>query len=378
MLYASSRLTSQQLRYNKMKIELNITPIENKLENPNWPLLIAGPCSAESEEQMVDTAAKLKASKRISFFRAGVWKPRTRPGMFEGVGEIGLKWMQTVKEETGLPTACEIATPEHAELALKYGIDMLWVGARTSVNPFAVQDIANCIKGSNVAVLVKNPVNPDLQLWLGALERINEAGITRLAAIHRGFSSYEKTPFRNDPMWKLAIELKTTCPNLPIINDPSHIAGVRELVPLIAQKALNLDMDGLMIEVHNNPTIAKSDAKQQLLPEDYAQMIYDLQLREVSTSMRMKPSELEMYRQEIDSIDEIIIQKLARRMELSRKIGQYKKDHSLMVLQVGRWEEILRNRIAMGAAMGLNPKFMKQLLEMLHEESINLQTELSE
>ena len=378
MLYASSRLTSQQLRYNKMKIELNITPIENKLENPNWPLLIAGPCSAESEEQMVDTAAKLKASKRISFFRAGVWKPRTRPGMFEGVGEIGLKWMQTVKEATGLPTACEIATPEHAELALKYGIDMLWVGARTSVNPFAVQDIANCIKGSNVAVLVKNPVNPDLQLWLGALERINEAGITRLAAIHRGFSSYEKTPFRNDPMWKLAIELKTTCPNLPIINDPSHIAGVRELVPLIAQKALNLDMDGLMIEVHNNPTIAKSDAKQQLLPEDYAQMIYDLQLREVSTSMRMKPSELEMYRQEIDSIDEIIIQKLARRMELSRKIGQYKKDHSLMVLQVGRWEEILRNRIAMGAAMGLNPKFMKQLLEMLHEESINLQTELSE
>ncbi len=362
-----------------MKIELNITPIENNLENPNWPLLIAGPCSAESEEQMVDTAKKLKASKRISYFRAGVWKPRTRPGMFEGVGEIGLKWMQTVKEETGLPTACEIATPEHAELALKYGIDMLWVGARTSVNPFAVQDIADCIKGTNVAVLVKNPVNPDLQLWIGALERINGAGITRLAAIHRGFSSYEKIAFRNDPMWKIAIELKTICPNLPIINDPSHIAGIRELVPLIAQKALNLDMDGLMVEVHNNPAIAKSDAKQQLLPEDYAQMIYDLQLREVSaTSMKLEPTELEIYRQEIDLIDELIIQKLARRMELSRKIGQYKKDHSLMVLQMDRWEQILQNRVAMGSAMNINPKFMKMFLEMLHEESINLQTELSE
>ena len=361
-----------------MKIDLNITPIENNLENPQWPLLIAGPCSAESEEQMVDTAKKLKASKRISFFRAGIWKPRTRPGMFEGVGEIGLKWMQTVKEETGLPVACEIATPEHAELALKYGIDMLWVGARTSVNPFAVQDIADSIKGSNVAVLVKNPVNPDLQLWIGALERINGAGITRLAAIHRGFSSYEKIAFRNDPMWKIAIELKTTCPNLPIINDPSHIAGVRELVPLIAQKALNLDMDGLMVEVHNNPAIAKSDAKQQLLPEDYAQMIYDLQLRETSISMRMEPTELEMYRQEIDSIDEMIIQKLARRMELSRKIGRYKKDHSLMVLQMDRWEQILNNRVAMGAAMSINPKFMKKFLEMLHEESINLQTEISE
>lgn len=361
-----------------MKIELNITPIENNLENPQWPLLIAGPCSAESEEQMVDTAKKLKASKRVSFFRAGVWKPRTRPGMFEGVGEIGLKWMQTVKEETGLQIACEIATHEHAELALKYGVDMLWVGARTSVNPFAVQDIADCIKGTNVAVLVKNPVNPDLQLWIGALERISGAGITRLAAIHRGFSSYEKIAYRNDPMWKIAIELKTICPNLPIICDPSHIAGVRELVPLIAQKALNLDMDGLMVEVHNNPSIAKSDAKQQLLPEDYAQMIYDLQLRETSVSMKMEPTELEMYRQEIDSIDEMIIQKLARRMELSRKIGQYKKDHSLMVLQMDRWEQILQNRVAMGAAMNINSKFMKKFLEMLHEESINLQTEISE
>lgn len=361
-----------------MKIELNITPIENKLENPQWPLLIAGPCSAESEEQMVDTAKKLKASKRISFFRAGIWKPRTRPGMFEGVGEVGLSWMQTVKKETGILTACEIATPEHAELALKYGIDMLWVGARTSVNPFAVQDIADCVKGSNVAVLVKNPVNPDLQLWIGALERINRAGITRLAAIHRGFSSYEQIAFRNDPMWKIAIELKTICPNLPIICDPSHIAGVRELIPLVAQKALNLDMDGLMVEVHNNPNIAKSDAKQQLLPEDYARLIYDLQLREVSTLMKMQPTELEAYRQEIDTIDEIIIQKLARRMELSRKIGQYKKNNSLMVLQMDRWEQILQNRIAMGAAMNISPKFMKDFLEMLHEESINLQTELSE
>ncbi|MDR0661257.1 MAG: bifunctional 3-deoxy-7-phosphoheptulonate synthase/chorismate mutase type II [Prevotellaceae bacterium] len=361
-----------------MKIDLNITPIENELENPKWPILIAGPCSAESEEQMVDTALKLKNSKRISYFRAGIWKPRTRPGMFEGVGEVGLQWIQTVKKETGLLTACEIATPEHAELALKYGIDMLWVGARTSVNPFAVQDIADSIKGSDVAVLVKNPVNPDLQLWIGALERINGAGITRLAAIHRGFSSYEKIPFRNDPMWKIAIALKTACPDLPIICDPSHIAGVREFVPLVAQKALNLDMNGLMVEVHNNPAIAKSDAQQQLLPEDYAQMIYSLQLREPSISMGIEITELEEYRQEIDLIDEMIIQKLARRMELSRRIGQYKRDHSLMVLQIDRWEKILQNRIAMGSAMSINPKFLKKFLEMLHEESINLQTESSE
>jgi chorismate mutase len=359
-----------------MKIDLNLTPIGNCLENPRWPLLIAGPCSAESEQQMLDTARQLKVSNRVSCFRAGIWKPRTRPGAFEGVGEIGLQWMQAVKRETGLLTACEVATAEHARLALKYGIDVLWVGARTSANPFSVQEIADCIRGSHVTVLVKNPVNPDLQLWIGALERINRAGITRLAAIHRGFSAYEKTPFRNAPLWNIAIELKTICPNLPVICDPSHIAGVRDLVPLVAQKALDLDMHGLMVEVHNNPGVARSDAAQQLLPVDFTRMIYDLRLREVSPAKTEALSALDTYRQEIDSLDDTIMQKLAQRMDLSRKIGEYKKENNLMVLQLSRWEEILHNRVAMGTAMGMGAGFVKKFLELVHEESINLQAEI--
>ncbi|MDR1274410.1 MAG: bifunctional 3-deoxy-7-phosphoheptulonate synthase/chorismate mutase type II [Odoribacteraceae bacterium] len=359
-----------------MKIDLKLTPIANHLEDPGWPLLIAGPCSAESERQMLDTARQLKASNRISCFRAGIWKPRTRPGAFEGVGEIGLEWMQAVKRETGLLTACEVATAEHARLAMKYGVDILWVGARTSANPFSVQEIADTIKGCPVTVLVKNPVNPDLQLWIGALERLNRAGITRLAAIHRGFSAYEKTPFRNAPLWNIAIELKTICPGLPIICDPSHITGARELVPLVAQKALDLDMHGLMVEVHNNPDVAKSDAAQQLLPVDYARMIRDLRLREASPLKAGTLSALDAYRQEIDALDDGIMQKLARRMELSRKIGEYKRENNLMVLQLSRWEEILHHRAALGKAMGMDEGFVKKLLELVHEESINLQAEI--
>lgn len=359
-----------------MKIELNLSPIENRLENPRWPILIAGPCSAESERQMIETARQLKASGRVSYFRAGVWKPRTRPGAFEGVGEVGLEWMQSVKRETGLLTACEVANAEHARLAMKYGVDALWVGARTSANPFSVQEIADCLRGCDATVLVKNPVNPDLQLWIGALERVNRAGITRLAAIHRGFSAYEKIPFRNAPLWNIAIELKSLCPDLPIICDPSHIAGARELVPLIAQKALDLDMHGLMVEVHDNPAAAKSDAAQQLLPVDYARMIYDLRLREASPARPEAMSALDDYRQEIDALDDGIMQQLARRMELSRKIGAYKRENNLMVLQLSRWEEILHNRVAMAKAMGVGEGFMKKFLELVHEESINLQAEI--
>jgi chorismate mutase len=359
-----------------MKIDLTLSPIANHLENPRWPVLIAGPCSAESEEQLLDTARQLKASKRISFFRAGVWKPRTRPGSFEGMGEVALKWLQAVKQETGLRTAVEIATAEHAELALKYGVDVLWVGARTSVNPFSVQSIADSIKGCNVVVLVKNPVNPDLQLWLGALERINRAGITQLAAIHRGFSAYEKSAYRNEPVWNMPIELKTLCPTLPVICDPSHIAGKRNLVPIVAQKALDLNMDGLMVEVHNNPCIAKSDAEQQLTPEAYARMIYALQLREVSPAKPELRSKLDAYRQQIDILDDAIFQSIAQRMSISQKIGRYKKDHNLMVLQLNRWEEILEKRCGLATAMGLNYEFTKRLLELIHEESINLQTEI--
>lgn len=359
-----------------MKLDLSITPIENHLENPRWPLLLAGPCSAESEEQMLNTARQLKESKRISYFRAGVWKPRTRPGAFEGMGVVALKWLQAVKKETGLLTACEVATPEHVELALKYEVDLLWVGARTSANPFSVQDIADSVKGSNVAILVKNPVNPDLQLWIGALERINRAGITKLAAIHRGFSSHEKTVYRNEPMWNIAIELKTLCPQLPIICDPSHIAGKRALVPLVAQKALDLNMDGLMVESHNNPGVAKSDAEQQLLPTDYAQMIHALQLREINPAKPELRTELDEYRRQIDMLDDSIFQSLGKRMEMSKKIGQYKKDNNVMVLQLNRWEEILQKRVRFGQAMGLSEDFSKKLLELIHEESINLQTEI--
>ncbi|MDR3366153.1 MAG: bifunctional 3-deoxy-7-phosphoheptulonate synthase/chorismate mutase type II [Prevotellaceae bacterium] len=357
-------------------MDLNLSPIANHLENPRWPVLIAGPCSAESEEQLLDTARQLKASKRVSYFRAGVWKPRTRPGSFEGMGEVALKWLQTVKQETGLRTAVEIATTEHVELALKYGVDVLWVGARTSVNPFSVQSIADSIKGCNVVVLVKNPVNPDLQLWLGALERLNRAGVTQLAAIHRGFSAYEKSVYRNEPVWTMPIELKTLCPTLPVICDPSHIAGKRSLVPLVAQKALDLNMDGLMVEVHNDPCIAKSDAEQQLTPADYAQMIYALQLREVNPAKPEVRSELDAYRQQIDILDDTIFQSIAQRMSISQKIGRYKKDHNLMVLQLNRWEEILEKRSSLATAMGLSHEFAKRLLELIHEESINLQADI--
>jgi chorismate mutase len=360
----------------EMKIELNLSPIENHLEDPRWPILIAGPCSAESERQVLDTARQLKATRRVSWFRAGVWKPRTRPGAFEGVGEVGLEWLQTVKRETGLRTACEVATATHARLAVEHGVDMLWIGARTSANPFSVQEIADTIRGCPVTVLVKNPVNPDLQLWIGALERLNRAGIMRLAAVHRGFSAYERTPFRNAPLWNIAIELKTTCPGLPVICDPSHIAGARDLVPLVAQKALDLDMHGLMVEVHDNPDVAKSDAAQQLLPLDYARMVRDLRLRDPSPVPAGTLAPLDAYRQEIDSLDDVIMQKLARRMELSRAIGTYKKENNLMVLQLSRWEEILRDRVAMGTAMAIPASFVKKFLELVHEESINLQAEI--
>ena len=359
-----------------MKIDLNLTPIENNLENPRWPLLLAGPCSAESEEQMLNTARQLKEMQRVSYFRAGVWKPRTRPGAFEGMGVDALKWLQSVKRETGMATACEVATIEHVEQALKYGVDLLWVGARTAANPFSVQDIADSVKGSNVVVLVKNPVNPDLQLWIGALERINRAGITKLAAIHRGFSPHEKTVYRNEPMWNIAIELKTLCPQLPIICDPSHIAGKRELVPLVAQKALDLNMDGMMVEVHNNPSIAKSDAEQQLLPTVFAQVVQALQLREINPANAALRTELDEYRRQIDLLDDTIFQTLGQRMEFSKKIGHYKKSHNVMVLQLNRWEEILQKRVRFGQAMGLREDFSKKLLALIHEESINLQTEI--
>src|SRR5471030_549596 len=262
-----------------MKLNLNIQPLESWIETKNEPLLIAGPCSAETEDQLVATAHLLAKTGKVSALRAGIWKPRTRPGEFEGIGSIGLEWLKRASVETGLPTTVEVATGKHVEEALKAGVDILWVGARSTVNPFTVQEIADALRGVDVPVMVKNPVNPDLSLWIGALERINNAGITKLAAIHRGFSSYEKSAFRNEPMWDLAINLKTHAPELPIICDPSHICGNRELIPYIAQKALDLDMQGLIIESHIDPSVAWTDAKQQLTPAALNDIMSRLEVR---------------------------------------------------------------------------------------------------
>lgn len=342
--------------------------------NKNIPKLIAGPCSAESLEQMMDTAWKLREGGRADCFRAGIWKPRTRPGAFEGAGEKGLEWLQAVKRETGFPTACEVATPAHIELALRYDVDILWIGARTTVNPFSVQEIADAVAGTDKTIIVKNPVNPDLQMWIGALERLNRAGISKLAAIHRGFTSFESSPFRNDPMWNIAIELRSLFPDLPIICDPSHIAGNRDLIPMVAQKAIDLDMHGLMIEVHNTPCDAMSDAFQQLTPEDFEIMMSSLRFSDVMPLAEELRNELVMYRSEIDILDNNIIELIAKRMKLAEKIGLYKSNNNIKILQINRWEQMLKNRIAKGESLGLNKQFIHRFLDLLHQESIDIQT----
>src|ERR1700749_3991447 len=353
-----------------MKLDLNIQPLSSWIKTGKEPLLIAGPCSAETEEQLVATAHLLAKTGRVTALRAGIWKPRTRPGEFEGIGSIGLKWLSRAKEETGLPTAIEVATAKHVEEALKSGVDILWVGARSTVNPFTVQEIADALKGVDVPVMVKNPVNPDLSLWIGALERINGAGITKLVAIHRGFSSHEKTAFRNEPMWDLTISLKTHAPQLPIINDPSHICGNRELLGYVAQKALDLDMQGLMIESHIDPSVAWTDAKQQVTPSALVELIDRLTLRKPETSNAQVNDKLTELRNNIDKIDDLLIQKIAERMQIAEQIGKYKKDNDITILQVNRWDEILNKRINYGIALKLSPDFTEKLLELLHTESI--------
>jgi chorismate mutase len=359
-----------------MKLNLTIQPLENWLKTEKGPLVIAGPCSAETEDQLVATAHLIAKTGRVSALRAGIWKPRTRPGEFEGIGSIGLKWLSRAKEETGLPTAVEVATAKHVEEALKAGVDILWVGARSTANPFTVQEIADALKGVDVPVMVKNPVNPDLSLWIGALERVNNAGITKLAAIHRGFSSYEKTAFRNEPMWDLAISLKTHVPHLPLINDPSHITGNRDLIPYIAQKALDLDMQGLMIESHIDPTVAWTDAKQQVTPAALLQIIEHLTLRKPEIKGAELNDKLAVLRNEIDKIDDLVIQKMAERMQIVEKIGNYKKENGITILQVNRWDEILNKRTSYARALKLSTEFTEKLLELIHSESIRKQTEI--
>jgi chorismate mutase len=337
------------------------------------PFLISGPCSAETEEQVMETAIQLAQIKEVSVFRAGIWKPRTRPNSFEGVGIEGLKWLRDVKKETGLLVGTEVANEKHVYEALKYGIDMLWIGARTSVNPFTVQEISDALNGVDVMVLVKNPINPDLELWIGAIERVAKAGITRLGAIHRGFSTYEKTIYRNQPNWQLPIELRRRIPELPIICDPSHISGSRQYLYEISQKAMDLNFDGLMLESHIDPDKALSDAAQQLTPNDLKELLSRLILRSPVTSDPRLLDILGELRQQIDVFDDTLIDILEKRMKVAETIGQYKKENNITILQTTRWDEIIRKVMITGQAKGLSSEVIDTIFKAIHQESINHQ-----
>lgn len=351
-------------------MELELEKLQLPSDNER-PLVIAGPCSAETEEQVMNTARQL-AMKGCRMFRAGVWKPRTKPGGFEGNGEMALPWMKCVKDETGMLIATEVATPEHVELALKYDMDILWVGARTSANPFAMQALADSLRGVDVPVLVKNPVNPDLELWIGALERINQAGIKRLAAIHRGFSSYDKKIYRNLPMWQIPIELHRRIPELPIFCDPSHIGGTRELIAPLCQQAMDLGFDGLIVESHCEPDKAWSDAKQQVTPDVLDYILSLLVVRDDTVTTEG----INQLRKQIDELDNQLMDLLAKRMRVCREIGQYKKEHNMTVLQTGRYNEILNKRGAQGSLCGMDANFVKKVFEEIHEESVRQQMEI--
>ncbi|WP_439651299.1 chorismate mutase [Pontibacter anaerobius] len=339
------------------------------------PLVIAGPCSAETEEQVMQTAAALK-QQNVHLFRAGIWKPRTRPGSFEGVGSKGLAWLNRVKRELGMRVAIEVATARHVEEALKQEIDVLWIGARTTVNPFAVQEIADALQGVNVPVMVKNPVNPDLALWIGAIERMYHAGVTDLAAIHRGFSSYQKSKYRNVPVWQIPIELKARYQSLPMIVDPSHIGGKRDLIFPVSQKALDLGYDGMMIETHLTPDKALSDAEQQVTPDALKAILAKLQVRKTNYDDAELVNRAEELRLQIDAADHDIIAALGRRMALVEQIGEYKKLNNVQVLQLERWKEIFRSRGEWAEDAGLNHAFIEELYKLIHVESIRKQTQI--
>jgi chorismate mutase len=350
---------------------MELQPIFEPITEANRPMVIAGPCSAETEEQTVATARQL-ADKGIKIFRAGIWKPRTKPGGFEGVGSVGLPWLRTVKQETGMLTATEVATAKHVYEALKYGVDLLWIGARTTANPFAVQEVADALQGVDIPVLIKNPVNPDIELWIGALERVYNAGLRRLGVIHRGFSTYDKTIYRNSPQWHLPIELRRRMPEVPIVCDPSHIGGRRELIASISQQALDLQFEGLIIESHCNPDDAWSDKSQQVTPEVLAEILAHLVVRK----MNQTTEDLSILRRQIDELDNKLLEILAKRLRVSKEIGTYKKEHDMPVLQTVRYDEILKDRITQAESMGIKGEFMKTILEAIHEESVRVQLEL--
>ena len=337
-------------------------------------MLIAGPCSAESRGQVLATAEGIvEQAPQVNVFRAGIWKPRTRPGGFEGIGEAALPWLAEVKQRTGLLTMTEVATPEHVEAALKAGVDMLWIGARTTPNPFSVQALADALHGTDIPVFVKNPVNPDLPLWIGALERLHSAGVRRLAAVHRGFHWYGRTPYRNHPMWELPVRLKAAFPALELIGDPSHIAGERSLLGGVAQQALDLNFSGLMIEVHHAPAEARSDAAQQITPKELAALLGNLSFRRSSAAPHLR-DELQEHRDLIDRLDEEILQKLAARMEIAERIGAFKQAHNIAILQPERWRRIMEAQRTLGKELGLSPAFVQALMEAVHDESIRMQT----
>ena len=354
--------------------------------NPQWntdkkPLFIAGPCSAETPEQLMETCQDIAKDDRVQVLRAGIWKPRTRPGSFEGVGKIGLEWLLDVKKETGKLITTEVAKPEHVEEALKHEVDILWIGARSVVNPFTMQEIADSLKGIDVPVIVKNPINPDVALWMGGIERIYQAGINKMAALHRGFSSYGNTKYRNEPMWQLAIEIKSKLPSLPLLCDPSHIGGKRELIYPLSQKALDLNYEGVMIETHRSPDEAWSDASQQVTPQRLAEILDKLVIRTGSLETLKQAGlsdKLQDLRNQIDKIDREVVENFVARLELVKQIGDYKRENNLPVFQLDRWQKVFESRPEWAETMDINPDFVSAVFKLIHDESIRIQTERKE
>lgn len=340
------------------------------------PLIISGPCSAETEEQVLETAQRLAKTGKVDLLRAGIWKPRTRPGSFEGIGTKGLPWMQKARQLTGLPVTVEVATGKQVEDALHFDVDVLWIGARTTVNPFSVQEVADALRGVDVPVLIKNPINPDLELWIGAVERVAKAGIKNIGLIHRGFSAYGNTEYRNAPMWHLAIEMKRRNPGMLLINDPSHICGRRDILQDVAQKAIDLDMDGLIIESHIDPDNAWSDAKQQITPERLAEMLDSITWRKEDSASEEFHVALEKLRQQINHLDDELMQILGQRMKIAEKIGEYKKNNNITILQTNRWNEILDRAFKKGDKLGLSKEFITKYFDAVHMESINHQNKI--
>lgn len=359
-----------------MKIQVQTM---KELMQEKWkkrPLIISGPCSAETEEQMLETAIRLAKTGKVDMLRAGIWKPRTKPGLFEGNGIVALPWLAKAKQITGLPITVEVATAKHVEDALKFDVDMLWIGARTTVNPFSVQEVADALRGVDVPVLIKNPIHPDLELWSGAIERLQKVGVKQVGMIHRGFSSYGNTEFRNAPMWHLPIEMKRRYPDMPLICDPSHICGNRTLLQSVSQKSIDLDFDGLMLESHIDPDNAWSDAKQQVTPERLLEMLNDLVWRHESTTAQEFLTALTTLREQINQVDDELMSLLGQRMKLSDRIGQYKKDNEITILQTNRWNDILERAFQKGETLGLSKEFITRYFDAVHLESIQHQNKI--